>query len=212
MIAMKELKTKTKKCRGRPASFDREELITQVMELFWERGYNNLALNEIAKETGLTRASIYNAFKTKEALFLEAINHYFAGSPDAVLDHIKKGDPVGPAFYQLFDEASSSRAADKKRRGCLAVNCMSELMTSNSELGKTLCGMFDGRRRLMQNLILQAVEQKELPEETDAETAANMIQAFMSGFSVFSKNGIAEEKLQAMCRGFLKNLGFAEPQ
>jgi hypothetical protein len=39
-----------------------------------------------------------------------------------------------------------------------------------------------------------------------------MIQAFMSGFSVFSKNGMPEEKLQAMCRGFLKNLGFAEPQ
>ncbi len=203
-------KIAAKKPRGRPASFDREELVAQVMELFWEKGYRNLSLNEIAKETGLTRASLYNAFETKEALFLESVKYYFSSSPDAALDHIKSGDPVGPVFYRLFDEASISRAADQKRRGCLAINCISELIATNTELGNILAEMYDGRRKLMKKLIKQAIVQKELPVDTNPETTANMIQAFMSGFSIFSKNGMSEKKLQAMCHGFLENVGFLQ--
>lgn len=204
-------KTTAKRFRGRPASFNREELIAQVMELFWEKGYTNLALSEIAKQTGLTRASLYNAFETKEALFLEAVKHYFSSSPDAALDHIKSGDPVGPVFYRLFDEASKSRAADKKRRGCLATNCISELIASNTELGETLAGIYDGRRRLIKRLIKQAIVQKELPDDTDPEATANMMQTFMSGLSIFSKNVVSEKKLQTMCHGFLEKVGFLQP-
>lgn len=211
MSKMVKEKTTVKKYRGRPTSFNREELVAQVMELFWERGYNNLPLNEIAKETGLTRASLYNAFETKEALFLEAVTYYFSSSPDAALDHIKSGDPVGPVFYRLFDEACKSRAADEKRRGCLATNCISELIASKTELGETLAGMYDGRRKLIKRLIKQAIVQKELPEKTDPETTANMIQTFMSGFSIFSKNVVSEKKLQAMCHCFLKQVGFLQP-
>lgn len=203
--------TAPKKCRGRPASFDRDQLISQVMELFWERGYNNLSLNEIAKATGLTRASLYNAFETKEALFLEAINQYSADSPDKILEQIGKGDPVGPVFFRLFDKASKNLAADNKHRGCLAVNCMSELIPGNSELGDTLAQMQIDQRKLLELLIRQAIDQKELPEDTKPETTANIIQAFLSGFSIFSKNGVSEAKLQVMAHDFLKNLGFSDP-
>lgn len=209
---MEKLKPMDKKYRGRPASFNREELITQVMELFWEHGYNTLSLNEIAKKTGLTRASLYNAFETKAALFLEAITHYFSGSPEAVLYRIQKGEMVGPAFYHLFDEASTACAADEKHRGCMVVNCMSERISRDSEPGKTLGKLFDEKKTRIKNLIDQAIDQRELPEKTDSETTANMIQAFMSGFSILSKNGMPEKKLQAMGHGFLKNLGFAKPR
>ncbi len=200
-----------KKCRGRPASFDRNELISQVMELFWERGYNNLSLNEIAKATGLTRASLYNAFKTKASLFLEAINQYSTNSPGKILTQIRKGDPVGPVFFRLFSDASKNLAADSKHRGCLAVNCMSELIPGNSELGDTLAKMQVEQRTLIELLIRQAIDQKELPGDTESETTADIIQAFLSGFSIFSKSGVSEQKLQAMAHSFLKHLGFNDP-
>lgn len=211
MSEMIQKKTATKKYRGRPKLFSREELVAQVMELFWEKGYNNLSLNEIAKETGLTRASLYNAFTTKEALFLEAVNYYAAHSADAALERIKSGERIGPVFYRLFDEASKSRAADKKRRGCLAINCINELIASNTELGETFAAMYDKRRMLIQKLIRQAIDQKELAADTDPELTANMIQTFITGFSIFSKNMASEKKLRAMSHGFLLKLGFSQP-
>jgi hypothetical protein len=54
-------------------------------------------------------------------------------------------------------------------------------------------------------MIKQAIAQKEFQDDTDPETTANIMQAFMSGFSIFSKKVVSEKKLQAMCQGRLKN-------
>ncbi len=199
-----------KKCRGRPASFDRDQLIAQVMELFWERGYNNLSLNEVARATGLTRASLYNAFETKEALFLEVVEQYLAKSPEAGLADIGDGEPVGPALYRFFATISTMLAADSKHRGCLAVNCLTEQLPEDSPLGRTLAGMQEKKRRIFKMLMQKAITQKEVPESTDAQVTANMLQAFLNGLSLFSKNGIPAKDLQAMSKTFLKNIGFVE--
>ena len=210
-ITMDAEKITEKKCRGRPVTFDREQLVTQVMELFWERGYSNLSLNEVARATGLTRASLYNAFETKEALFLEVFEQYLAQSPEAILANIGDGDPVGPALYRFFDTISTMLATDSKHRGCLAVNCMTEQLPEDSVLRRALAGMQDKKRRFFKMLMQKAIEQKELPENTDAQVTANMLQAFLNGLSIFSKNRAAAEGLQAMSKTFLKNLGFADP-
>lgn len=199
--------TENKKSRGRPSSFKREEMIETVMNLFWEKGYKALSFNEIAKETGLTRASLYNAFATKESLLLETIQHYSKSSPDNVLDNVKEGESVGGVFYTLFDRASQSRANDTKHRGCLIVNCVSELIASDTELGKRILSLYQAREKLIQQLLEQAVKQKELPKDSNPEILASLILTFMSGFNTFSKNGAGEEKLRAMSHTFLRQLG-----
>ena len=196
------------KMRGRPTSFDRDEMIEQIMNLFWERGFSGLSFNEIAKETGLTRASLYNAFDSKEALLLEVLKFYFSDSPDAVLDKIKDGDAVGPVFYEMFDNASKWRAADKKHRGCLAINTLTELMGGSTELSALLREIYEGRRMLIIRLVKQAVQQNELPGDTNTEKVGNLILAYMSGFSVFSKSGASEHELKDMCHTFLNQIGF----
>lgn len=210
-IKMNREKTAGKKCRGRPASFDREQLISQVMELFWERGYNNLSLNEVARATGLTRASLYNAFATKEALFLEVIEQYLAESSEKILEDIGDDDPVGPALYRMFEKICQHLAADSKHRGCLAVNCMTEQLPDNTEVGAALAKMQNRKRLLFRKVIQKATAQQELPDDTDVEVIANMLQTFMNGLSLFSKRGGTEAELWAMSRTFLKNMGFAEP-
>lgn len=200
------------KCRGRPSSFNRNELLSQVMELFWDQGYNNLSLNKIAKATGLTRASLYNAFRTKEALFLEVVGHYLADSPDKVFKNIGKGDRIGPIFYLFFSEVSKNLSTNGKQRGCLAVNCISELSPCNSELGEQIANVLEDQRTRMKFLIRQAVEQKELPEHTEPAITANIIQTFLSGLSIFSKTGATEKTLRTMSHIFLRNIGFMDPE
>lgn len=200
-----------KKCRGRPASFDRGQLVAQVMELFWERGYSNLSLNEVARATGLTRASLYHAFETKEALFLEVFEHYLARSPEAMLADIGEGDPVGPALYRFFDTISTMLATDGRRRGCLAVNCLTEQFAEDSVLGKALAEKEEKKRRLFKMLMQKAIAQKEVPEDTDAQVTANLLQVFLNGLSLFAKNKVPAADLMAMSGTFLQNLGFADP-
>ena len=49
------------------------------MNLFWSRGYEALGVSELLDGMGIQRQSFYNAFGSKEGLFLEAFNLYCGG-------------------------------------------------------------------------------------------------------------------------------------
>lgn len=200
-----------KRKRGRPPSFDRQALVEFAMNKFWEHGYRNVSINELAADTGITRASIYNSFIGKDKLLLEALDYYMKDSPDNVLFDVRPGDSVLAAFKALFEKASKKRSADQKMRGCLAVNCLLELASQSDELGKTIREMFDKRRDLVKALMVQAVEQKEMQEPASYETQANLFMTFLYGLNVFAKTNNSEQALWELCVNFLKSLGFSMP-
>jgi len=193
---------------GRPMSFDRAAVVTLAMDMFWQRGYHDVSLNEIAKAAGLTRASLYNTFGSKEALFLEAVRQYWCTSPDASLAEVPPGVPVATALRTLFQAAGHTLASDAQRRGCLAINSANELLASGGELGDTVRAHFERRRGVMQSLVARAVQGHELPGDTDVTLTANLILTFQNGLSVFSKSGASEASLQQMGEAFLRQLGF----
>ena len=200
---------KKQKCRGRPASFDRQKLVGQVMELFWERGYSNLSFNEVAKITGLTRASLYNAFATKEALFLEVVDTYLSHSPTNLLSTIDENEPVAPHLFQYFQELASLLTVDSKQRGCLTVNCMAEAMPTMGVVAEHLRKLQIEQEELYARLIRQAVKHGEIDESVDSEVAGAMIMAFVSGLAIYSKKGVGKKRLIDMAGSFLCNLGFS---
>jgi AcrR family transcriptional regulator len=204
---MKTVKVKAVK-RGRPISFDKDSVIEVVMNKFWKQGYDGVSVNEIAKETGLTRASIYNSFESKGALFIAALQHYFESAPDAVLQALEPGVSVGSALLSVFKEAAGLRAGDDSRRGCFAINCLNEMLASETEVGEQLLELFNQRRLVLKGLIERAIEQNELSSETNAEISADLIMTYMCGFSTFSKSGASQKKLVSLSRSFLKGLGF----
>ena len=196
------------KSRGRPRSFDRDKVLAHVMELFWRRGYRNVSFHEISQEVGLTRASLYHAFDTKEALFLEALQHYFKQSPAAALAHIQAGDPVGPVLYTLFQDLAHMYMTDYQKRGCMSVNCMNELMGGDDDLSTGVTRMYEEIKQSLKSLVCQAIAQQELPKETHPECTANMILVFMNGLSIFSKSNTEKKVLDDLITDFMSKIGF----
>jgi len=58
--------------RGRPRSFDRAAALRRAMEVFWAKGYEGASLSDLTAAMGINSPSLYAAFGSKEALFLEA--------------------------------------------------------------------------------------------------------------------------------------------
>lgn len=200
-----------KRGRGRPASFDRDELIEKITELFWTYGYKTLSFNEIARKTGLTRASLYHAFETKQNLFMEVLQRYGADSPDMILKDIRDGDSIGAAFYTMFDQVIALRTSDEKRRGCLTMNCMNELIADQDDLGPVFSDFYNQRRDFLKGLIEQAIRQQELPAETDSQITTDLLMTFMAGYNLFSRAIPDEASQRNAVHGFLQNIGFTRP-
>ncbi|WP_130176292.1 TetR/AcrR family transcriptional regulator [Cryobacterium sp. SO1] len=65
--------------QGRPRTFVEEEVLDAAMQVFWRHGYEASSIAQLRAATGLSSASLYGAFGSKEGLFERAIEHYIAG-------------------------------------------------------------------------------------------------------------------------------------
>lgn len=196
--------------RGRPKKFSRHELIIMITELFWTYGYQSLSINVIATELGLTRSSLYNYFKTKEALFLECLEYYIENSPTSRFRSYLAGDPVGPLLHLVFNEICEKRSDDLNNRGCLATNTFNELVSKNTSLGEKLLATNIKRKNAISRIIQCAINQKEIENNIDSSVLANIIISFMNGLNIHAKTNISKHELQQMSVTFLHTLGFKE--
>ena len=65
--------------QGRPRTFVEHEVLNAAMQVFWRHGYEASSIAQLRAATGLSSASLYGAFGSKEGLFERAIEHYIAG-------------------------------------------------------------------------------------------------------------------------------------
>ena len=59
---------------GRPKDLEkRKHILDAAKDLFLRCGYHGSSMNQIAKEAGVTKLTVYNHFKDKDNLFVSAI-------------------------------------------------------------------------------------------------------------------------------------------
>lgn len=106
---------------ARPREFDERAVLDAVVECFWNRGYEATSVRDLIEKTGLTGASLYNAFGDKRAMYQQALDHYVEAS---VADRIQRCDAMAPraAVESFFGEIILRSLADADHRGCMLVN------------------------------------------------------------------------------------------
>ena len=53
---------------GRPALYERDDVLEKAMHAFWDNGYNSTSMAQLVEATSLQPGSLYAAFKSKEEL------------------------------------------------------------------------------------------------------------------------------------------------
>ena len=106
---------------ARPREFDEEAVLDAVVQCFWSRGYEATSVRDLIDKTGITSASLYNAFGDKRALFQKALRHYVEASIDDRLDRCEKMAPRA-AIEAFFNEILQRSLTDRQHKGCMLVN------------------------------------------------------------------------------------------
>ena len=111
---------------GRPREFDEADVLTKIMSLFWEKGYEGTGLSDIMAVTGLQKGSLYKAFGSKHEMYVLALAHYEHLMVDAAANALKTdGDPVERirAFLSAPIDAAWNR---NDQRGCFLCNASAD--------------------------------------------------------------------------------------
>src|SRR5205085_9060545 len=107
--------------------FNKEKVLEVASNIFHQKGYNGTSIDEILKATGLSRSSLYDSFKDKHNLYLQALDYYKNAEKKAydmvdqkTLNGIKK-------IEFLFKEVVNHLIEHPDDNGCLMVNAAAEM-------------------------------------------------------------------------------------
>ncbi|MCP4127640.1 MAG: TetR/AcrR family transcriptional regulator [Gammaproteobacteria bacterium] len=168
----------------RPAQFDRETVLEQATNAFWQNGYCNTSLSQLVEVTHLQPGSIYAAFTSKEGLYLAAIDHYGQQS-------LKKIDQTLAAattpLQGIRDFLEQLKGEDN--RGCFLVNSVLELSPHNPTIAKRVNHYLDAIEKKLRDTLESAQQAGELPPERSAEGLAQFLMVNIWGIRVLARRG-----------------------
>ena len=117
---------------ARPREFDEDAVLDAAVLCFWAQGYDATSVKDLVARTGLTAASLYNAFGDKRALYQKALDHYVEAG---ISDRIRRCEALPPlaAIEAFFDEILARSLEDPDRKGCMLVNAALDMAPHDPE-------------------------------------------------------------------------------
>ncbi|MGY8683930.1 TetR/AcrR family transcriptional regulator [Bradyrhizobium sp. UFLA05-153] len=116
----------------RPREFDHDEVLRVAFEQFWCKGVRGTSLSDIAREAGVQRGSLYNAFGSKEALFLAAYERY-AGEYLGAIQKVLGSGSLRKRLTAFFDLTIKNFRSGSPPRGCPTTRGLMELGSAEGE-------------------------------------------------------------------------------
>ena len=154
------LNTDTAQPRGRPRSFDRDKALGVAMQLFWQQGYDGTSLTDLTTGMGIRPASLYAAFGSKEALFLEALERYRAGVGSGLPRIVKTAASAQEAIRSLLEGTAATITRRSQPRGCMIVLASLRGFTDSSEMDAELQRCRAEDQRIITDCLKSAVKKR----------------------------------------------------
>ncbi|MEM0931910.1 MAG: TetR/AcrR family transcriptional regulator [Bacteroidota bacterium] len=190
----------------RTKQFNEEEVLKKAMELFWEKGFHATSIQDLVSNLGINRASLYDTFGGKEALFNRAFQEYRNSSGDAVKGILAGETSVRKGFHKLFGYAIEEAIQDDARKGCFVVNTATELIPNDGTMQATLQDHMDNMEELFTGHIQKGIDNGEIDASKNAKDIGLLLFTFYSGFRVVSKIDTDAEKLHHLVKTTLSIL------
>jgi len=186
----------TRRPRGRPREFDRDQALARAIAVFWSKGYEAASLADLTKAMGINPPSLYAAFGDKENLFIEAVHRYhenvrqscpYAGEPTA-----------RDAVARLLTELATLFTDRSHPAGCLAVMAMVTSSTSSARLQRMLADERATAKARLRERIQRGLKEGDLPRDTDISALTEFYVAVIMGMSLSAREGATRKALLTM--------------
>ncbi len=114
----------------RVENFDRPTVLKNVMNVFWDYGYNATSMQQLVEATGLNRSSLYNSFGDKMDLYKAALKEYAGLTQEQLQVAISKATNELEALRNIFENFLPEIV--QKSKACMGMSCKSEMSGEES--------------------------------------------------------------------------------
>ncbi|SHL67613.1 TetR/AcrR family transcriptional regulator [Roseibium suaedae] len=172
---------------GRPRGYDEHEVLSAALQVFWRQGYEATSLDDLTGAMGLSRSSFYAAFGSKQGVLIAALKSYSQAALSALRD-LSDGPANGPEGTSVRAMLAALADPQGGPRGCLLVNCITELAPHEEEVAAI------GRKHLqgVEDLFAAALNRDD-PDA--ARDKARALSALAIGTLTLRKSGLPPEQI-----------------
>lgn len=193
--------------RGRPRRYEHATALDAALATFWSKGFAGTSLDDLASAMGMNKPSIYAAFGNKDALYAAAVERYVQTLGRGYLEPLHRGRTLAAdldGFYASVIEVVSGAHGP---HGCIVACTLpaeAESTPAARELLADALGRIDAAVR---QRLARAVEQGELPRDTDLRTQAQLVTSGMIALSLRARAGAPKRDLTRLARAFVAAVG-----
>ncbi len=143
----------------RPRSFDSDVVIEKLCDYFWEHGYSAASLDDLARQLGIKRGSLFNAFGSKEVLINAAFERY----RQKFRVNFETSHQGVQAIAHFFDNAIEFATNQGMGRGCFLVNLLMSPEIPTPELQQAVTQSVTFLKDFFHHHLIQAQREEHLP-------------------------------------------------
>lgn len=127
----------------RPNLEARAHILDIACNLFHERGFNGVSVDEVALAAGMKKANLFHYFPSKEELGLAVFDYAARHYRESVVGHFAKAgqDPI-QTVLKLFTETADCMKRNNCSSGCFIGNLAQELSDQNEKMRQRLAEYF----------------------------------------------------------------------
>jgi TetR/AcrR family transcriptional repressor of nem operon len=183
---------------ARPAQFEREEVLEKAMQAFWDHGYRATSMADLVEATELKPGSLYAAFRSKEGLFLAALDHYAQHSVARLEQALTGARSPLQGIRGYFRQLAKDVATHHGRRGCLLVNTVLELSRQDDVVRKRVNQHLGTIEALLRRTLEVAQARGELAADRDPAALATFLLSNIWGLRVLAGTAPARTRTEAV--------------
>ena len=181
---------------ARPREFDEDKVLDGAMNVFWAHGYEGASLPDLLKGMGLTRGSLYKAYKDKKSLFINILHRYDEAEVEKATqllgdENLKDGlDRIDKLFASVL-----SAIEREDYRGCLLCSAAAGPAHNDKQISEAVHGLLNKMKSGFEIALKNSSQHAELSKERLGQLADLLLTQYV-GLRILSRSQASKETLK----------------
>ena len=199
------------KSRGRPRSYDPEQVLERALHAFWKGGFSGTSLDTLALATGLNRPSLYAGLGDKRTIYIKAM-HYFQKYAQTefgkALEHKDTDRSFADVILRYLRTALEVDGyhEDIDLSGCAVISTAMADALADNEIQAVLKEVLMEMDEQLYRCLEVARQNHELPHDIDIDALAFLMTSAVHSIGIRARAGLNLQQIEASLLSISKML------
>jgi AcrR family transcriptional regulator len=191
------------KTKGRPRAFDLDKALDRALQVFWRKGYEGASMVDLTEAMGINSPSLYAAFGNKETLFRKAVDRY-SSEQSCFVEQALAAPTARESAAAMLQGTAAFLTGRGHPKGCLIVQGALAGGDASEPIKRELIARRDATETALRKRFERAIEEGDLPADSDPAALARYIMTVNQGMSVQAASGASRTELMQVAEIALK--------